>query len=145
MGHVHTKSNSYALTRVTDQIIWMSLSGVCLECRMRIQPLEDFVAIYILPLSPPGGITVVYIYRRIFEKQSYNAMHIKFVLEEFVAIYILPLSPPGGITVVYIYRRIFQKQSYNALQREDFPGRGFSWGAVISEKTGLGKLLGEVF
>ena len=72
-------------------------------------------------------------------------MHIKFVLEEFVAIYILPLSPPGGITVVYIYRRIFQKQSYNALQREDFPGRGFSWGAVISEKTGLGKLLGEVF
>ena len=31
MGHVHTKSNSYALTRVTDQIIGMSLSGVCLN------------------------------------------------------------------------------------------------------------------
>ena len=40
MGHVHTKSNSYALTRVTDQIICMSMSGVCLECRLRIQPLE---------------------------------------------------------------------------------------------------------
>ena len=38
MGHVHTKSNSYALTRVTDQIICMSMSGVCLECRLRIQP-----------------------------------------------------------------------------------------------------------
>ena len=24
--------------------------------------LQEFVAIYILPLSPPGGITVVYIY-----------------------------------------------------------------------------------
>ena len=35
MGHVHTESNSYALTRVTDQIILMSLSGVCLECRHR--------------------------------------------------------------------------------------------------------------
>ena len=40
MGHVHTKSNSYALTRVTDQIIFMSLSGVCLECRKRIQPID---------------------------------------------------------------------------------------------------------
>ena len=39
MGHVHTESNSYALTRVNDQIILMSLSGVCLECRLRIQPL----------------------------------------------------------------------------------------------------------
>ena len=39
MGHVHTESNSYALTRVSDQIILMSLSGVCLECRLRIQPL----------------------------------------------------------------------------------------------------------
>ena len=39
MGHVHTKSNSYVLTRVTDQIILMSLSGVCLECRLRIQPI----------------------------------------------------------------------------------------------------------
>ena len=39
MEHVHTKSNSYALTRVTDQIIFMSLSGVCLECTLRIQPL----------------------------------------------------------------------------------------------------------
>ena len=40
MGHVHTESNSYALTRVTDQIILMSLSGVCLECRLRIQPID---------------------------------------------------------------------------------------------------------
>ena len=40
MGHVHTESNSYALTRVTDQIILMSLSGVCLECRLRIQPQD---------------------------------------------------------------------------------------------------------
>ena len=37
---MHTKSNSYALTQVTDQIIKMSLSGVCLECRLRIQPLD---------------------------------------------------------------------------------------------------------
>ena len=44
MGHVHTKSNSYALTRVTDQIIWMSLSGVCLECRLRIQPLIFYLS-----------------------------------------------------------------------------------------------------
>ena len=42
MGHVHTKSNSYALTRVTDQIICMSMSGVCLECRLRIQPIVSF-------------------------------------------------------------------------------------------------------
>ena len=51
MGHVHTKSNSYALTRVTDQIIWMSLSGVCLECRMRIQP-------YVPPSGPKKSVYI---------------------------------------------------------------------------------------
>ena len=29
-------------------------------------------------------------------------------------------------------------------KREDFPGRGFSWGQCISKKTGLGELLGQV-
>ena len=46
---MHTESNSYALTRVTDQIILMSLSGVCLEYRLRIQPFEmyiDFIGPY---------------------------------------------------------------------------------------------------
>ena len=39
--------------------------------------------------------------------------------------------------------KTFKKHSSYALQREDFPGRGFSWGACSSEKTGLGKLLGK--
>ena len=46
---------------------------------------------------------------------------------------------------VYI-EKTFKKQSSYALQREDFPGRGFSWGGgggCSSEKTGLGKLLGK--
>ena len=37
------------------------------------------------------------------------------------------------------------KPTSYALQREDLPGRGFSLGDTISERTGLGKLLGEVF
>ena len=32
----------------------------------------------------------------------------------------------------------------NALKGKFFPGRGFSSGAYIAEKMGLGKLLGEV-
>ena len=36
------------------------------------------------------------------------------------------------------------KPTSYAWLREDFPGRGFSSGDIISERTGLGKLLGEV-
>ena len=36
------------------------------------------------------------------------------------------------------------KTTSYASQREDFPGRGFSSGDIISERTGLGKILGEV-
>ena len=48
------------------------------------------------------------------------------------------------IMVVYIYRRFYPKQTLYAWQGEDSPGRGFSSGACICQKTGLGKLLGQV-
>ena len=44
----------------------------------------------------------------------------------------------------YIQQSHKNKLTPYALQGEDFPGGGFSWGACISEKTGLGKLLGQV-
>ena len=44
----------------------------------------------------------------------------------------------------YIEQSHRNKPTSYAWQREDFTGRGFSSEACISEKTGLGKLLGQV-
>ena len=53
---------------------------------------------------------------------------------------------PGRLTVVYIYRRNESQKTIFIMPRKgSFPGkRVFLGGACISEKTGLGKLLGQV-
>ena len=57
----------------------------------------------------------------------------------------MPVCLPGRLTVVYIYTRNESKITIFIMPRKgSFPGKMVFLGACISEKTGLGKLLGEV-
>ena len=52
---------------------------------------------------------------------------------------------PGRLTVVYIYRRNESQTTIFIMPRKgSFPGKRVFFGACILEKTGLGKLLGQV-
>ena len=52
---------------------------------------------------------------------------------------------PGRLTVVYIYRRNESQTTIFIMPRKgSFPGKRVFLGACILEKTGLGKLLGQV-
>ena len=58
---------------------------------------------------------------------------------------VTPVCLPGRLTVVYIYRRNESKITIFIMQRKgSFPGKRVFLGACILEKTGLGKLLGQV-
>ena len=52
---------------------------------------------------------------------------------------------PGRLMVVYIYRRNeYQRTIFIMPCKGSFPGKRVFFGACYSEKTGLGKLLGQV-
>ena len=57
----------------------------------------------------------------------------------------MPVCLPGRLTVVYIYTQKESKTRIFIMPRKgSFPGKRVCLGSCISEKTGFGKLLGQV-